>query len=97
MYSLCRSYLHHFALLLLLACLAACDQAREAERLLTSAEQAKQEGQLTAATALYRRAAELRPRDFETQYQAALLDLQVGNVHVVLVRGGHRAEARQEF
>ena len=75
MYSLCRSYLHHFALLLLLACLAACDQAREAERLLVSAEQAKKAGQLKVAAALYHRAAGLRPRDFEIQYQAALQPL----------------------
>lgn len=67
-------------LLLFAAFLVACDRAGEAERLLASAEQSRQAGQLKVAADLYHRAADLREGDFDTQYQAALLDLEVRNL-----------------
>jgi tetratricopeptide (TPR) repeat protein len=65
---------------LVVAFLVACDHAGEAERLVASAEQSRQAGQLQVAADLYHRAAGLRESDFDTQYQAALLDLEVHNV-----------------
>jgi len=68
-------------LLLLLACsfLFACDQARDAERLIAAGEESEKAGQLQVAADLYHRAAGLRPQDFDTQYRAALLDLRDGH------------------
>jgi hypothetical protein len=56
---------------------AACvlSLAGVAERLLASAEQSRQAGQLNVAAALYHQAADLREGDFDTLYQAALLDV----------------------
>jgi tetratricopeptide (TPR) repeat protein len=64
---------------LLLALLAACEHAGEAERVLAVAEEAKKAGQLQVAADLYHWAAELRPQDFDIQYRTALSDLKVGN------------------
>ena len=69
-----------WSLLLFAAFLAACDRAGEAERILASAEQSRKAGQLDVAADLYHRAADLRAGDFDTLYQAALLDLQVDNL-----------------
>jgi hypothetical protein len=66
--------------LLVAVSLVACDQAGEAERLVASAEQFRQAGQLKVAADLYHRAADLREGHFDTLYQAALLDLQVDNL-----------------
>jgi tetratricopeptide (TPR) repeat protein len=76
-----RSALYPSCILLLLALLVACDQTREAERLMASAVKAKQEGQLEVAAELYHRAAGLTPQVFDAQYQAAVLDLAVEKVN----------------
>jgi hypothetical protein len=73
--------------LLVAAFLVACDQAGEVERLVASAEQSRQAGQLKVAADLYHRAADLREDDFDTQYQTALLDLVDRGV-----QKGHPAE-----
>jgi hypothetical protein len=73
MYSRCRSALRHVGLLLSLAGLVACDQAREAERLLASAEKARHKGQLTLAADRYHRAAGFSPQDVAIRYRAACL------------------------
>jgi tetratricopeptide (TPR) repeat protein len=75
-----RSSWRWYVVLLLAAFLVACDQAGEAERLVASAEQFRQAGQLKAAADLYHRAAGLREGDVDTLYRAALLDLQVDNL-----------------
>jgi len=60
-------------LLLLLFFLFACDQAREIEELIASAEKSEKEGQIKVAADLYHVVAELRPQDFNVQYRVALL------------------------
>src|SRR5215813_5061517 len=76
-----RSALYPVCMLLLLALLGACDQRREAERLMAFAAKAKQAGQPEVAADLYHRAATLTPHAFDLQYQAALLDLDVKKVN----------------
>jgi hypothetical protein len=62
--------------LLVAVLVVACDQAGEAEKLVASAEQSRQAGQLKVAADLYHRAADLREGDFDTLYQAALQPLR---------------------
>jgi hypothetical protein len=66
-----------YLLLFVLAGLLACSAAENVEKLMTSAETAKKEGQLHLAADLYHRAAGLRPHDFQIQYGTGLLYLQV--------------------
>ncbi len=67
-------------LLLVLAGLCACSAAEDPEKLMASAEKAKEEGNLQVAADLYHRTAGLRPDDFQTQYWTGLLYLQVNNL-----------------
>jgi tetratricopeptide (TPR) repeat protein len=75
-----RSHWHGSLVLLVCAWLAGCRPSGPAEQLMALAEQARRDGQLQMAAALYHRAAELHPQPFHIHYRTALLYVQVENM-----------------
>src|SRR4030095_5892822 len=75
------SHWHGSLVLLVCAVLTACSPGEQAEQLVASAEHARRNGQLTMAAELYHQAAEIQPYHFQTHYRAALLSIQVENMH----------------
>ena len=60
----------HFPVLALF--LLACAPAKEAQRLIASAEESEKKGQLEVAAELYDKAAHVIPSDFDIQYRTAV-------------------------
>ena len=68
------------SLLCVLLTLASCDEGKQAQHVIASAEEAMRDGELLKAADLYHQAEQLSPQDYEVHYQLALISLELKDV-----------------